>query len=121
MLNLATAQEVWTGECWLTGDVSTTLLATLDISLTIQCAAVLMGDFARARAHTERPDAKVCTSAGTPVPWGIEYGYGVGSAWLHTLEARCPELKGRVGEVRASLPEDLRDYRGWSGGLLDVV
>jgi len=41
--------------------------------------------------------------------------------WLHTLSERDEALGKVVEEVRAALPPDLRDYRGWSGGLLDVV
>ena len=60
-------------------------------------------------------------AAGTQIPWPVEYGYGVASMWLHTLSERDEALGKVVEEVRAALPPDLRDYRGWSGGLLDVV
>jgi len=56
------------------------------------------------------------------IPAGIEFGYGVASKWLHLLASRGEgPLLATCEALREGLPPEVRDYRGWSGGLLESV
>lgn len=126
LLNLAMTQEVWDDEAklWGVGEVAAALMDQLDSSLVLDVAAQLMQDFAEVQKAVGKSEELMWMNRGgvlNRIPAGVEFGYGVASKWVHLLSSRGGVLRARCEAVRDSLPPDARDYRGWTGGLLDAL